>query len=551
MNGSVDIIFHWFHMTDDGKCFVYIYFDQETKVPYYYNPSTGETTYDRAPDMIVLDPNTQEEYHDSNETKSDAASPASTPANESPNPEEAPTNHDNDKSDGSDKGNDDADMLDVPEEVRDFDEHKINRRDTINSRTNSFMPGEDGHAPYLPAELQRDIQKFQVSEYTAQFFREHRSHKFSRKKISVEALTEFSSQPLSQPLLSEISDAKLAKLAMNCFKYILIYTGVEKEKNPAAYADRLVNACYQNPILRDEVLFQLLKQTRENPNQEWLVKTWQLFLIIVTYFPSTKNSETWIKSWFSNNFKNSNEDVAHLAQFCYIRFSARCAQGKPLETTDIGYVHKIPTEYQTGHRQFGASIYEQIWNQRRSVRKLPFPYIVHHMAEQLLKKGAETREGIFRLPGNLKKVDEMADATNIGRDAISSADINDVASLFKKWFRDLPDPVVNMDMVYKLQDYADEKAYVAFANTLPRAHKMTLMYLVGFLQRLVKSQNVTLMTAKNFGIVFGPNIVQLIGCTEPGKLHDYSVWANEMMEELISSWDTSEIYPLSLSYIQE
>ena len=526
---------------------VYIYFEAETNTPYYYNPETTFTTYERTPDMIVYDPNTQEPYvepapESSQEAPEEPQEHTEAPQEHAESPRQPPE---------PDHPDDADDIVDVPEQVREFDEHKINRRDTISERSNSFVPGEDGGAPYLPTELQRDIQKFQVAEYAVQFFREHRSHKFSRKKISLEALTEFSSSGLCEPLLSEIADAKLAKLAMQCFKYILVYTGVDKEKNPASYADKLVNLCYQHPILRDEVMFQLLKQTRENPNPEWLVKTWQLFLIIVTYFPSTKNSETWIKSWFSHNFKNENENVAQLAQFCYIRFAARCAQGKPLETTDIGYVHKIPTEYQTGHRQFGASIYEQIWNQRRSVRKLPFPYIVHHMAEQLLKKGAETKEGIFRLPGNLKKVDEMAEATNIGRDAISSADINDVASLFKKWFRDLPDPVVDMDNVERLRDYAEAKDYVTFANTLPRAHKMTLMYLIGFLQRLEKAESVTLMSAKNLGIVFGPNVVQLIGCNEPGKLHDFAVWANEMMEDLIKRWDTSQIYPLAEHYIRE
>ena len=529
-------------MAEDRKTIVYIYFDPATNVPYYYNPETTETTYDRTPDMLVYDPNTSAPYVE--------PEPSASPEAETPSPAELAEPSPAEEPQAAAPQDDDTDeIVDVPEQVREFDEHKINRRDTISSRTNSFVPDEG--APYLPAELQRDIQRFQVAEYAVQFFREHRSHKFSRKKISLEALTEFSSSPLAEPLLSEISDAKLAKLAMQCFKYILVYTGVDKEKNPAAYADKLVNMCYQNPILRDEVMFQLLKQTRENPNPEWLVKTWQLFLIIVTYFPSTKNSETWIKSWFSHNFKDENEDVAQLAQFCYIRFAARCAQGKPLETNDIGYVHKIPTEYQTGHRQFGASIYEQIWNQRRSVRKLPFPYIVHHMAEQLLKKGAETTQGIFRLPGNLKKVDEMAEATNIGRDAISGSGIHDVASLFKKWFRDLPDPVVDMDDVERLRDHVDAKSYVAFAESLPRAHRMTLMYLIGFLQRLVKAESVTLMSPKNMGIVFGPNLVQLIGCNEPGKLHDFSTWANEMVEELIRTWDTSQIYPLAEHFIRE
>lgn len=102
----------------------------------------------------------------------------------------------------------------------------------------------------------------------------------------------------------------------------------------------------------------------------------------------------------------------------------------------------------------------------------------------------------------------MAEETNKGRDAISPAPVNNIASLFKKWFRNLPDPAVNMEFLPKFRDAYDDNTCFQFAESLPTAHWWTPMYLVGFFQRLVKSEAVSLMGAKDLAIVFGPNIVQ-------------------------------------------
>jgi hypothetical protein len=293
-----------------------------------------------------------------------------------------------------------------------------------------------------------------------------------------------------------------------------------------------------------------MKQTQRNPNVGWLQRTWELFLIVVTFFPSTQNSEKWIKSHFSRNTQHPIPAIANLAQFCYIRFSARCATGQPLQNAPVGYIQSIPTQFQTGRQQFGSSIYEQIWNQRRSVRKLPIPYIVHHMADHMLRKGCEQTEGLFRLPGNLKNVEEMAAATNAGRDAIAPAPMNDIASLFKKWFRDLPDPVVTKASLPKLRNAHEDQTYVEFASELPRAHMLTFMYLIGFLQRLAKSEAVTLMGPKNLAIVFGPNVVQTDETSETGiKL--FAEIAIALITTLIEKWDTHEMYPLNPELLAE
>jgi hypothetical protein len=58
------------------------------------------------------------------------------------------------------------------------------------ARQSSFFP--DPRSRALPSDLQDMIPRFQLDDYARQFFREHRTNKsFSRKKVSVDAITRF------------------------------------------------------------------------------------------------------------------------------------------------------------------------------------------------------------------------------------------------------------------------------------------------------------------------------------------------------------------------
>jgi hypothetical protein len=291
-------------------------------------------------------------------------------------------------------------------------------------------------------------------------------------------------------------------------------------------------------------MFQLIRQTRGTPQPEWLRKTWELFTVIVTYFPSTQNSEQWIKSHFSQNISHMDPLIAQLAQFCYIRFSARCAIGKPLDGGDRSLIPFIPVQFQLGRQQFGASLYEQLWNQRLTHPKLPIPYALYEMTERMFEIGCDKVEGVFRLPGNLRVVGQMAVSANQGRNPYATATIHDLASLLKQWFRDLPDPVVCVDTVLALKAAYDDKSYFEFIQWLPKAHYQALMFLIGFLQRLAAAEPVTMMGPKNLAICFGPNIVRPRDNTNPDTIKQLAEVAIEFLTTLIQNWDCSEIYPM-------
>jgi hypothetical protein len=362
-----------------------------------------------------------------------------------------------------------------------------------------------------------------------------------RKAVPLDRLCVFQAEPITEPLLQAV-DPKSEKLAVRCFKWILQYTGVDPVKNPGALAEKLLQSL-TTPVLRDEVMFQLMKQTRENSSTPIRQKTWELFLIVVTLYPSTKKAEPYIANHFLKSLGTTNKTIASLANFCLIRFSARCAVGKPMEVPNYSICHTIPEEHQICHIQFGASIYEQLWNQHRFLRRFPIPMFLHRTSEILIGKGAEKVQGIFRLSGDMKRVQQIALEVNSGKDTITSGDVHVVASLFKKWFRDLPDAVVNAAAMEQLGVAFSTKRYIEFVEILPRAHRYVLTYLIGFLQQLVKAEPVTKMGAKNMAICFAPNIVRPES-TEEAAVKRWMEIGTEFMVTLINAWDTSTLYPI-------
>jgi hypothetical protein len=362
----------------------------------------------------------------------------------------------------------------------------------------------------------------------------------------MDALTAWQADPLNAPLLQAHTKVS-AKLATDAFRQILAYTSAT---GTIAQAAKLVDMLSSCPEVRDEVFFQLIKQTRTNPDQNCEIKTWELFLIVATLFPSSRNSETWIKSHIARHINTQNQRVADLVQFTYIRFSARCASGKPADGITTKILQSIPKEVDDGKRSFGASLYEQLFHQRVNRPRLPYPYVLYALTEKLFEKGADRTEGVFRIPGNGKKILDLEAQVNSG-DLSLNGDLHDVGSLFKSWFVKLPEPIVGEDRFAGLKAAYEKGNFLDFINELPRAPQITLKFLIGFLQRLSKASEVTRMTPKNLGMVFAPNIVALDHIKDPLQIARATEMIQEFLVSLVSDWDTTDIYPTPPSMLGE
>jgi hypothetical protein len=172
------------------------------------------------------------------------------------------------------------------------------------------------------------------------------------------------------------------------------------------------------------------------------------------------------------------------------------------------------------------------------------------MTEALIEKGCDRREGPFRLPGSAMKVAQMQESINEGGNPLPIAEFNEVASLFKSWFRSLPQPIVDKETVRTLKTAFEMKAYIMFVADLPPAHGFVLKFLIGFLQRLLPAESVTRMTAKNYAICFAPNIVDTESATDTNQAAFLCDMAIEFMCELMDTWDTRDIYPMRQTFLE-
>jgi hypothetical protein len=306
---------------------------------------------------------------------------------------------------------------------------------------------------------------------------------------------------------------------------------------------KLVNAVVESPELRDEVYFQLIKQTRNNPRADCCLRTWDLFLVLATVCPSSRESENWVKSHLARYAKHSDAKVADIAQFAYIRFSARCSIGKDLESVNMQEISRIPQDPYLCRRVFGASVYEQLWYQRPTFPNCPFPVLVHRMAELLVAKGVETTEGSFRRSGNVRKVQELEEALNAGKDFMAGAELHDLCSLFKTWFVRLPDKIVPQDLVGLLRSAFETSDFPNFVSLISPTHFILLKYLIGFLKRVRLAEPATKMGAVNLAICFAPVIVFTPKLTCPVQMAKASETSHAFTMWLLNNLETDDVYP--------
>ncbi|CAJ0886377.1 5675_t:CDS:10 [Entrophospora sp. SA101] len=146
------------------------------------------------------------------------------------------------------------------------------------------------------------------------------------------------------------------------------------------------------------------------------------------------------------------------------------------------------------------------------------PIILRKCVTAVEKYGLESL-GIYRLSGVTSQVQSLKslfdkDAESVDLDSEENLkDINNVSSLLKLWFRELPDPLFPRTMYQDFINAAkinDEKQRVLklhqTINNLPDANYISLNYLMEHLDKLVANQEYNKMSVKNLAIVFGPTL---------------------------------------------
>uniref|UniRef100_A0A8C7BTI9 Family with sequence similarity 13 member A n=1 Tax=Neovison vison TaxID=452646 RepID=A0A8C7BTI9_NEOVI len=194
----------------------------------------------------------------------------------------------------------------------------------------------------------------------------------------------------------------------------------------------------------------------------------------------------------------------------------------------------------TYKKLFGVSLQDL---QQQGLTENGVPAIVGTIVEYLVKHGL-TQEGLFRVNGNVKVVEQLrwkfesGAPVELGKDG----DVCSAASLLKLFLRELPGSVVTAALhprfVQLFQDDrndAQESSLRDLIKELPDTHYCLLKYLCQFLTKVAKHHVQNRMNVHNLATVFGPNCFHVPSGLEGMKEQDI---CNKIMAKLLENYNT-------------
>ncbi|XP_059645600.1 kinesin-like protein KIN-14E [Cornus florida] len=127
-----------------------------------------------------------------------------------------------------------------------------------------------------------------------------------REKFTFEDMLCFQKDPIPTSLLKINSD--LVSRATKLFQTILKYMGVDSSDRvtPTSLEERveLVGKLYKQALkrseLRDELFAQISKQTRNNPDRQYLIKAWELMYLCASCMPPSKEIGGYLSEYVHN-----------------------------------------------------------------------------------------------------------------------------------------------------------------------------------------------------------------------------------------------------------
>ncbi|XP_058577910.1 protein FAM13A isoform X7 [Neofelis nebulosa] len=194
----------------------------------------------------------------------------------------------------------------------------------------------------------------------------------------------------------------------------------------------------------------------------------------------------------------------------------------------------------TYKKLFGVSLQDL---QQQGLTENGIPAIVENIVEYLTKHGL-TQEGLFRVNGNVKVVEQLrwkfesGVPVELGKDG----DVCSAASLLKLFLRELPERVITSALQPRfIQLFQDDRndaqdgSLRALIKELPDVHYCLLKYLCQFLTEVAKHHVQNRMNVHNLATVFGPNCFHVPPGLEGIKEQDI---CNKIMAKLLENYDT-------------
>ncbi|KAG2749643.1 RhoGAP-domain-containing protein [Suillus brevipes Sb2] len=183
-----------------------------------------------------------------------------------------------------------------------------------------------------------------------------------------------------------------------------------------------------------------------------------------------------------------------------------------------GHISQIPDK---GRPTFGVDLAEQMARDN-----VELPAILEKCCAAIEKYGLQS-QGIYRISGMARKVASLKERLDKDMDSVNldseewTSDINNVTSVLKMWFRELPDPLLTSTLHQGFVEAAkienDRLRHIRLherVNDLPDPNYATLKYFLGHLHKIAEYEAENSMSIQNLAIVFGQT---LFGQMIPGN----------------------------------
>ncbi|XP_025022571.1 unconventional myosin-IXa isoform X2 [Python bivittatus] len=203
-------------------------------------------------------------------------------------------------------------------------------------------------------------------------------------------------------------------------------------------------------------------------------------------------------------------DRASVCKLCKYACHRKCC----LKTTT-----KCSKKYdpELSSRQFGVEL-SRLTSEERIVP------LVFEKLTSYIEMHALYTEGIYRKSGSTNKIKELRQGLDTDIESVNLDDYNIhvIASVFKQWLRDLPNPLMTFELYEEflramgLQERKEAiRGVYSVIDQLSRTHLNTLERLIFHLVRIALQEETNRMSANALAIVFAPCILRCPDTTDP------------------------------------
>jgi hypothetical protein len=338
-------------------------------------------------------------------------------------------------------------------------------------------------------------------------------------------------------------DSAVHQLALTLFESLRLYLDTAADF-PLFTIFKLVDA--NSESLSFEFALQALTESNSVVPTDSVLRAWNLLILAVDRYPFCPEHKKILLSYFLGaSLPAVDRAIREKALMCIVRISLTrpdpCdAPDSPDEAASYlaGCVSTKPL--------FGVSVAEVLCKEELAgvahVRCVPA--ILRLFVQRLLEAGAREREGVFRVSGSQEEVDRLITVIDGGDWGFPATRLATTASLTKRWFRELQEPIVPLSLLEGITDAEPSDSCIRAALDLPAPQRDSLMFFIGFLQDLLRFVDVTKMTILNFVTVLAPMFARI---PPAASLSDVDMKPYNRLTPfvkcLMDNWDTTELYP--------